>query len=83
MYNKCYNQYSSNYILKAIPNDVAYSNYIVFYKKNTDILQELDKYINTFKNKNAGKCLVYSSCDKELDLTGGILYDIRTNLTGI
>ncbi len=97
MYRRCYYPYSTNVILDKLPNDVTYSNYVVFYKMSdqdkcmTGVLTdkslptvglELDKHVDKFKDKYVGHALVYSSYGKLLELTGGLIYDIKNNLIG-
>ena len=94
MYKKCYHPYSANIILDKIPNDVSYTNYIVFYKNDgkkhisdsyddmysSNNAKNLEMNMQQFSDDNLGKYIIYSSYDKQINLTNGTVYDIKSNL---
>jgi hypothetical protein len=81
MYNACYTNYSSKYVLNNLPPNISYSTYVILYKNNDNtqnIQQKLNTHIEKFKDMH--NCLIYSSFDKPIELNKGLLYDVKNNL---
>jgi hypothetical protein len=81
MYNKCYKKNTIPNILDNLPEDINYSNFMIFYKnQNNNLINKFNNWINQFEEQNPNSILVYKNFGDIIDINEGLYYNIKKNL---